>query len=252
MSDEQNTTTDLLKDLSIICTICARGGSKGVPNKNFRPLAGKPLIAHTVTQAKESGLFDAIAVSSDSDEILRIAGEWGADHLVKRPDELATDNAAKVPSMQHCVQEVENRTGKKFDVVVDLDATAPLRLPEDIRGTVELLLSEKCSNVLSGNEARRSPYYNLLELNDEGYIVFSKPLPKSVMRRQDAPPCFDANASIYAWRRDSLFETDQVIREATLLYVMPEDRSHDIDSELDFKIVELMMAHRAAEAGGKA
>jgi N-acylneuraminate cytidylyltransferase/CMP-N,N'-diacetyllegionaminic acid synthase len=250
MSDEHK-TTDLLANLSIICTICARGGSKGVPNKNVRLLGGKPLIAHTVTQAKATGLFDAIAVSSDSEQILRIAGEWGADHLVKRPAALATDNAAKVPSMQHCVQEVEKRTGKTFDVVVDLDATAPLRLPEDIRGTVELLLSQPCSNVLSGNHARRSPYYNLLELDERGYIVFSKPLPDSVMRRQDAPPCFDANASIYAWRRDSLFESPQVIREATLLYIMPEERSHDIDSELDFKIVELMMQHEAEKAGGK-
>lgn len=236
-----------LKELNILCSICARGGSKGVPNKNLRLLKGKPLIAHSIAAARETGMFDAIAVSSDSEEILKAAKEWGADYIIKRPDELATDSAAKVPSIQHCMLESEKLAGKTYDVVCDLDATAPLRNADDIRGSVQLLLDNDCTNVLSGMIARRSPYYNLLELNDEGYTVFSKSLPKTVIRRQDAPPCFDANSSIYVWYRDSLLESPFVVREKTMMYVMPEERSLDIDSELDFKIVQYLMEHHVAD-----
>ena len=95
-----------------ICTICARGGSKGVPNKNIRPLLGKPLIAHSIEQARASGLFAALAVSSDSDAILAAAAAAGVEHLVKRPDAMASDQAAKLPAIQHCVKSVEEKTGQ--------------------------------------------------------------------------------------------------------------------------------------------
>jgi CMP-N-acetylneuraminic acid synthetase len=143
--------------------------------------------------------------------------------------------------------EAEKLAGKRYDVICDLDATAPLRNEEDIRGSVQLLLDNDCSNVLSGMLARRSPYYNLLEVNEGGYIIFSKTLPKTVIRRQDAPPCFDANSSIYVWHRESLLESPFVVREKTMMYIMPEERSLDIDSELDFKIVQYLMEHHFAE-----
>src|SRR5438045_2301672 len=94
-----------------LCTICARGGSKGIKGKNIRALLGKPLIAYSIEQAKMSGLFDAIAVSSDSDAILEAAGKCGADYLIKRPAELATDQAPKVPVIRHCVAEAEKLEG---------------------------------------------------------------------------------------------------------------------------------------------
>src|SRR5689334_22114775 len=122
-----------------LCTLCARGGSKGVRGKNARLLAGKPMLAHSLEQAQAAGIFDALAVSSDSDEILDIAARHGVQHLVKRPDELATDTAAKLPVIRHCVAEVERRTGSRFGTLVDLDATSPLRLPSDIREAVSLL-----------------------------------------------------------------------------------------------------------------
>ncbi len=111
-----------------ICTICARGGSKVVKNKNIRNLVGKPLIAYTLEQAQMSHLFDLIVVSSDSSEILETGRRYGADLLVKRPEHLATDAAAKLAAIKHCVEEAEQIKGKKFDIVVDLDATSPLRL----------------------------------------------------------------------------------------------------------------------------
>jgi N-acylneuraminate cytidylyltransferase/CMP-N,N'-diacetyllegionaminic acid synthase len=177
-----------------LCTICARGGSKGVKGKNLKTLLGKPLIAHSISQAKASGLFDLVAVSSDSDEILAVARAWGADHLVKRPDELATDQAAKLPVIRHCVTEVERLAGKMFETLVDLDATSPLRVPEDIRDAVELLEKSGAGNVITAMPARRSPYFNLVELDENGIVHLSKPPRNAIVRRQDAPMCFDMNA----------------------------------------------------------
>lgn len=231
-------------EVSRICTICARGGSKGVKNKNIRELLGRPLIAYSLQQARESGLFKTIAVSSDSDEILEIAGEWGADHLIRRPDELATDQAAKLPAIRHCVQEAERITGETFATLVDLDATSPLRLPEDIIGAVRLFEERGVSNVITGMPARRSPYFNLVETDEQGVARLSKKLAVPVVRRQDAPKCYDMNASVYVWRREVLFGSDSVFNADTLLYEMPEERSIDIDSELDFQFVEFLMKAR--------
>ena len=232
--------------MSRICTICARGGSKGVRNKNLREIAGKPLIAHTIEQARSSGLFELIAVSSDSSAILDTARRYGADLMVARPPELATDTAAKLPAIRHCVEEAENRAGRAFDVLVDLDATSPLRLPEDICGAVELLETRGVSNVITAAPARRSPYFNLVELGTDEVVRLSKPLADAIVRRQDSPPCFDMNASIYVWRHDALFNHATVFAADTRLFVMPEERSIDIDSELDFEFVEWLLKRRAA------
>lgn len=232
-----------------ICTICARGGSKGVPNKNIRSLLGKPLLAYTIEQAKKSRMFDYIAVSSDSNEILDISKLFGADFQIQRPDELSTDTSAKIPAIRHCVETVEKQVDFLFAEVVDLDATSPLRLPTDIIEVLNLLNKERTSNVITAMSSRRSPYFNLVELNQDGYATLSKSLPKSIYRRQDAPKCFDMNASIYAWHRDILMNEhiNSVFHPTTLLYEMPEERSIDIDSELDWKIVELIMKNRLEE-----
>lgn len=230
-----------------ICTICARGGSKGVENKNIRELLGKPLIAHTIGQAVRSKLFDLVAVSSDSQMILDIAQTWGAGFLVTRPQELATDNAAKLPAIKHCVATAEVLLGVQYDIVVDLDATSPLRKVEDIKAAVELLEQHNVSNVITGTPARRSPYFNLVELNETGIVQLCKSLTKQIVRRQDAPECYDMNASIYVWQRDALTNNSSIFNKDTLLYVMPEERSVDIDSELDFEWVSFLAAKRRTE-----
>lgn len=228
-----------------ICTICARGGSKGVKNKNLRELLEKPLIAHSILQAKESKLFDVIAVSSDSDEILRVSKEYGADYVIKRPNELATDTAAKLPVIQHCVKEVEQLSNLQFDFMTDIDATSPLRTIEDIQNAINLLERHKdASNLITATNARRSPYFNLVEEDEDGYVYISKPLEETVVRRQDAPKAYDMNASIYAWKRESFFSAQSVFTDKTILYIMPEERSQDIDSELDFEIVKLLAEKR--------
>ena len=225
-----------------ICTICVRAGSKGVKNKNIRDLSGKPLIAYSILQAKHSNLFEYVAVSSDSEELLQISKQWGADYLVKRPMEMATDNAPKLPAIQHCVQEVEELAGQVFDVMVDIDATSPLRTVADIEGAVQLLENAWVSNVITGAPARHSPYFNLVELNKDGFVRESKCLEKPIVRRQDSPKCYDMNASIYVWKREAFFQSKIIIVEDTMLYEMPEERSIDIDSELDFEMVKFLMS----------
>ncbi|MDI4650358.1 acylneuraminate cytidylyltransferase family protein [Cohnella hashimotonis] len=224
-----------------ICTICARGGSKGVKNKNIRMLDGRPLIAHSIEQALATGIFATIAVSSDSDDILVAAREAGATILVKRPEEMASDTAAKLPAIRHCFTEAERIAGTRFDTIVDLDATSPLRIPQDIIEAVEMLESKRVSNVITGMPSRRSPYFNLVEINDNGAVELSKKLPYKVVRRQDGPPCYDMNASIYVWSREALLNNDAIFVADTRLYVMPEERSIDIDNELEFEWVEFLL-----------
>jgi CMP-N,N'-diacetyllegionaminic acid synthase len=227
-----------------LCTICARGGSKGVPGKNTRELHGRPLVAHTILQARACGAFDTIAVSSDDEEVLRIGRELDVDVLVRRPEELASDVAGKPPAIAHAVHTAEAETGHRYDTLVDLDVTSPLRLPEDITAAVALLEASDAVNVISAAPARRSPYFNLVEVDTDGFVQLSKPLPGGVGRRQDAPRTYDMNASIYVWRRDAFLAEPKVFYERTLLYEMPEERSVDVDSELDWLIVEHLFARR--------
>lgn len=225
-----------------ICTILARGGSKGVPGKNVRLLAGKPLIAHSIEQARASGLFDVIAVSSDDDAILSAGQEAGADMTVVRPPEMASDKAAKLPAIRHCVERVEEALGRAADLIVDLQPTSPLRLPEDIRGAVDLLETSGADNVITGSPAKCSPYFNLVEERADGTVGLSKPTDPPIVRRQDAPRTFDMNGSIYAWRREVLMSDAGLFLPGTRLFEMPEERSADIDTELDFAFVEFLAA----------
>ena len=232
------------RSMKRLCTICARGGSKGVANKNIRPMGGKPLIVHSVLQAQSSGLFEAIAVSSDSPEILDISKKFGVDYSIFRPQELASDTSPKLPAIQHCVNEVETLFGENFDVIVDLDVTSPLRITKDIEGAVKLLEDKNVSNVITGCPARRSPYFNLVERDEMGYARLSKPPEKTITCRQDAPECFDMNASIYVWNRAGLIGSNSIFNADTLLFVMPEERSIDVDHEWEFEYVEFLFNKR--------
>lgn len=231
----------------IVCTICARGGSKGVPNKNARVVAGRPLLAHTVAQALNTGLFDCIAFSSDSAEYMHLADEAGATLLIERPAELASDTSGKIPVIRHCVQQAEATTGAAFDLIVDLDCTSPLRLASDILACIELVRNSNAGNVITAAPARRSPYFNLVERFPDGRIDLAKKSATPILRRQDAPKCFDMNASIYTWTRAALFEREGLFHPDTSLHVMPEERSIDIDSELDFEMVSLLLERRLTQ-----
>ncbi|MFK4381598.1 acylneuraminate cytidylyltransferase family protein [Bradyrhizobium sp. USDA 223] len=230
--------------MSLVCTICARGGSKGVVGKNARDLLGRPVLAWSIEQARETRLFDAIAFSSDSDALLDAAVKAGADIAVKRPDEMATDTAPKLPAIRHCLEQAIAQMGRTPEIFVDLDVTSPLRLASDITGAVALLRESGARNVITGAPARRSPYFNLVEQRTDGSVGLSKSANPPITRRQDAPRCFDMNASIYVWRVAPFLEHPAVFYPDTRLFEMPEERSIDIDSDLDFAVVELLLRQR--------
>ncbi len=226
---------------NVLCTICARGGSKGVPKKNIREVNGKPLIAYSIEQALESSLFDHVVVSTDCDDIANIAKQYGAEVFFKRSNELASDDSGKLPVIRDAFIRSEKQFNKKFVILVDIDATSPLRTVDDIKESVNQFIQNNNSNLISACLSHRSPYFNLIEEDKTGKIGLSKSLSGAVLRRQDAPKTYDMNASIYVWKRDAILHQDSLFLDDTGLYVMPASRSFDIDSELDFKIVSFLL-----------
>lgn len=231
----------------ILCTICARGGSKGVKNKNIKELCGKPLIAYTIEQAKESGLFEHIVISTDSDEIASAALSYGAEVFFKRDSEMASGTAGKLDVIRDAFVRSEAYYHESFDYLIDLDATAPLRSVEDIINSYRQFLDNNNDNLITAMPSRRSPYFNLVEVDAKGKVALSKKLDSTIKRRQDAPKSYDMNASIYIWKRDTILNETSLFLEKTGLYVMSEERSIDIDTPLDFEFVEFLMRKQYAE-----
>lgn len=227
-----------------IATICARGGSVGVPGKNIRPLMGKPLIAHTIEQALSVPCIDHVFVSTDAQSIADVAREAGAEVPFLRPAHLATSDAPKLAALEHLIAWVEQQRGP-VGTIVDLDPTSPLRTLGDIETCMQML-DDETDVVITGYEADKNPYFNMVEHKKDGRIGLVK-LPKGgVVARQQAPTVYSMNASIYVWRRSSL--NKGLWNGTPKLYVMPRERSVDIDEPLDFDIVELLMRRRQ-EAG---
>ena len=227
----------------ILCTICMRGGSKGVSDKKLRNLHGKPLMAYTIEQALQSGLFEHVVVSTDSDEIAEMAKTYGAEAWFLRPVELGTDEAPKLPVIRHASLEAEKHYGHEFEILVDLDATSPLRSVDDINGAYDQLIAEDADILITASPCRKNPYFNMVEKVNGRIrkVKESKPPPA---RRQDAPAVYDMNASIYIWKRRALLEYDTLFTEKTSLYIMPEERSVDIDTELDWEFVEFIYSKK--------
>jgi len=232
---------------NILCTICARGGSKGVKNKNIKLINGKPLIAYTIEQAIESGLFEHVVISTDSDAIAKVALEYGAEVFFKRSSEMASDTAGKLDVIRDAFERSELYYGQKYDYLIDLDATAPLRIIDDIFNSFQQFKKDNNDNLITAMPSRRSPYFNLVEQDREGKVYLSKSLENSVLRRQDTPKSYDMNASIYIWKRDVILNENSIFLENTGLYVMPEERSIDIDTELDYKFVEFLMKNNVKD-----
>ena len=230
--------------MSRVAVLCARGGSVGVPGKNTRLIAGRPLIAWSIAQALESGLFAHVAVSSDSPDILEAARQAGATLLVQRPDHLATDTVSVLPAVEHCLAAIEAHQGALVRSFVLLQATSPTREVADIKGAVALFDHHACSSVITGCAARASPYFSLVEETPQGTVILSKPTDPPIVRRQDAPRCFDMNGSIYVVDRIRFATQQQMIWPDTRLFEMSAENSVDIDTLLDFRIAEMIMDTR--------
>ena len=227
----------------IVGHIGARKGSKGVPGKNARPICGKPLIDWSLDQLRAASRVDAVVVSTDDEALLEHALVKGALDIGLRPAHLATDTAGKWGVWQHALGEAEARVGP-FDAFLDLDCTSPLRLPEDIDNALDLFFAEHPDMVMSCCEARKNPYFNLVEPDETGALHVSKPLPGGVVARQQAPVVWEHAASTYVVAPEYLKRAKGLFEGRVIPYLMPPERCIDIDSEFDFRIVEFLLKER--------
>ena len=230
---------------SVVATICARAGSKGVPRKNLRLLAGKPLIGRAVEQALAAKIFDRVVASTDDPEMARVAAEFGAEVPFARPPELAQDRTNKWDVFRHLVTELEAR-GDRVGVIADLDTGAALRTIDDIRTAVERLDSTGADVCVTAYEADHNPYYNMVEEDPAGLARVCIRPERPIANRQQAPAVYSLSPAIFAIRRDALWRHDHWSQCKMVLSIIPRERALDIDTELDFTLVELLFARRAA------
>lgn len=227
----------------ILGHIGVRAGSKGVVGKNFRQICGKPLIDWSLDQLLAHPGVDAVVVSTDSPEIYEHAIARGTLRIGLRPDHLATDTAGKWGVWQHALRASETLTGT-VEAFLDLDATSPLREPADITGALALFRSERPDMVMSCCEARKNPYFNLVEPDETGALHVSKPLPGGVVARQQAPVVYEHAASTYVVAPDYLRRAGSLYEGRVIPFLMPAERCLDIDTEFDFKMVEHLLKER--------
>jgi CMP-N-acetylneuraminic acid synthetase len=231
-------------DAKILALIPARGGSKGVPRKNIRPVAGKPLIAYTIETALAAGdLLHRVIVSTDDEEIAAVARAHGAEAPFLRPADLAGDKIPMIPVIQHAVQFVEAQDGVRLDWVLLLQPTAPFRTVEDIRGAVELAQAGGCDSVISVVQVFAHHPILMKRIENDRLVPFCIEEKEGTRRQDYQPPAYMRNGAIYLSRRDVLMD-GSIWGQSIRPYVMPEERSVNVDSELDLRLVELLLEER--------
>jgi CMP-N,N'-diacetyllegionaminic acid synthase len=231
--------------MNILITICARGGSKGIPGKNIKLINDKPLIAYTIEAAQEFAVkYNAdIALSTDSNKIREVAAEHDLNTDYVRPKELATDAIGKIDVIRSLVDYQEVLLNKEYDFILDLDITSPLRTQEDLgEAFSELVSKNQAINIFSVSPSARNPYFNMVEKGSGGYVKLVKHSGQ-IKSRQTAPKVYDMNASFYFFRRKFFSELHETsITKKSLAYVM-NHLCFDLDEPNDFIIMDLMMRH---------
>jgi len=231
-------TTDTPRTLWLIT---ARGGSKGIPGKNIKLLGGKPLICHSIDHALGAGAdIDDICLSTDSPEIKRVAEEYGLPVRFLRPERLATDTASSYDVMIHALDFYET-LGKKYDRLVLLQPTSPLRTAEDITRTIKAWRPE-IDMAVSVTPARANPYYGTFEPDADGFLRISKG-DGHYTRRQDAPEAWEYNGAVYVITVSSLLRGPMSSFRKVVGAPMPSERSVDLDTPLDWEIAEMILRH---------
>jgi len=226
----------------ILGTICCRGGSKGVPGKNIKLLNGKPLIAYTIETALHTSLINDVIISTDSNEIAETAKQYGAKVPFMRPNDLASDTASKWPVFIHAVESYEKMFGVTVDYLVDMDVTVPLKNSDDINGAIQKALDDNTVDVvITGYEPERNPYFNMMEILPNGFAEIVKKSDKPIVRRQDAPEVYSLTPAAYVVKKSALYNYEHWSKAKCKIYPIPRERAVDIDTEIDFKIVEFLM-----------
>lgn len=223
--------------MKILVIIPARGGSKGIPHKNIKPLNGKPLIHYTIDEAREIVDDVDICVSTDDPEIIKCVEDYGLKVPFVRPAELATDTAGTYEVLLHALDFYEN-LGRHYDVVLLLQNTSPFRKAEQIKEALNLYTSD-VDMVVSVKECPANPYYCVFEEDSNGYLHVCKG-DGNIFRRQDAPKVYEYNGAIYIMNTQTLKTTHMHKMQKRVKYVMDDRSSFDLDTMWDWQMAEMM------------
>jgi N-acylneuraminate cytidylyltransferase len=228
--------------MKIVACIFARGGSKGVPRKNIRPLGGRPLIGHAIEIARESTLIDRVIVSTDDEEIATVAREFGAEVPFIRPAELATDQAPEWLAWKHAAQFLRSEPGgQEIGGLVSVPATSPLRRLEDVEAAIRAFDPATVDAVLTVREAQRNPYFNMVRVDPDGYARIVLAGEGGPTRRQDAPPIFDITTVADVAGIDYILSAPSFFTGRIKAVEVPASRSIDVDTEEDLAIAEFLL-----------
>ena len=225
----------------MLAVIPARGGSKGLPGKNIRMLAGLPLIVHSIKCARMSADIDRCVVSTDSQEIADIAVAHGGEAPFLRPEELARDAASVIPALRHALLEMEARDERRYESVLLMDPTSPTRTPDDIRRAAALLEEDpECVGVIAVSQPEFNPHWHCV-IEKGGYMTDLIPGAASYNRRQDVPAAYRITGLLYLWRRDYLLTCDNWREGRLRMLVLPDSRAVSIDDLEAFNRLDVLV-----------
>lgn len=225
-----------------ICIIPARGGSKGVSRKNIRKILNKPLIAYTIEKSLNSKIFSHVIVSTEDKEIAKISKKFGAEVPFMRPKHLAKDNTGMAEVLIHAVKKLLS-LGYVFEIFVNRDCTVPFIQNSDIQSSINLLKKTNCDAVYGVYEQHFNPYFNMVEIGYNGYIEFSKKLKIKPTRRQDAKKVYQLNG-LFTYNTKRFLKFENQYPPKGLPIIIPPESGIMIDTELEFKIVEMMFKQK--------
>lgn len=230
-----------------LISLCARGGSKGIPGKNIKLINGKPLIAYSIAFAnvlsKKIDGHVIIELSTDSTEIKEIAASYGLNSTYIRPDHLATDTAGKIGVLKDLLTDSELKYQRQFDYLIDLDITAPLRTLEDVTTALNLIENNtEAINLFSVSKAHRNPYFNMVEEKEDGFYGLSKP-NSGFLTRQSAPKVYDMNASFYVYKKQFFKDNYTTAITPKSLIKLIEHQCFDLDEPIDFLFMEWLISN---------
>ncbi len=222
-----------------LCTICARGGSKGVKDKNIKKINGVSLLERSINQAKKAKIFDKIVLSTDSKKIINLSKSLGVDYTFLRSTKLSNDKVSKIDVIKDSLNKSEKNFGYRFDNIIDIDLTTPLRQIKDIKNAFYNFKNNNYYNLISVCEAKKNPYFNIIEIKNNNTKLVKN--IKHYTTRQSSPKVFDVNSAIYIWKRDFLIKSNKIVYPKTGIYIMPRERSIDIDDNFDLYLVKKLI-----------
>jgi CMP-N-acetylneuraminic acid synthetase len=227
--------------MSVVAFIFARGGSKGLPGKNIRHLAGKPLIAWSIEQALAVSRISRVIVSTDSEEIAAVARQHGAEVPFIRPKELARDDSPEWLAWRHALKFLQANEGSLPEVMISVPPTAPLRQSIDLENCLDEFEKGDAEIVITVSEAHRSPYFNMVRAKDDGTVELVMAPRSAISRRQDAPPVYDVATVAYVAKTEFVLAKDSIFEGRVRSVKVPTERAVDIDTLLDFQMAECLL-----------